>query len=138
TENGNPMGWSLHTVPIQKAVEEGIVERINAKKSSSSSSLESREHFLKRIRSECIDEEQWLQEYCCQPADEASAFISYEMIVPCEADCMKDFGYLATCVNPLYLGVDFARTRNLTVMDVGEKLAMLSGTAFALNSTIRH
>src|SRR5205814_2966896 len=31
-ENGNPMGWSLHTVPIQKAVEEGLVERINAKK----------------------------------------------------------------------------------------------------------
>ena len=25
-ENGNPMGWSLHTIPIQKAVEEGLVE----------------------------------------------------------------------------------------------------------------
>src|SRR5882724_10049420 len=29
TENENPMGWSLHTVPIQKAVDQGIVERIN-------------------------------------------------------------------------------------------------------------
>src|SRR5205823_11052184 len=29
-ERGNPMGWSLHTVPLQKAVEEGLVERINA------------------------------------------------------------------------------------------------------------
>src|SRR5580765_4262110 len=33
-ENGNPMGWSLHTVPIQKAVEQGLVERINEKKSA--------------------------------------------------------------------------------------------------------
>src|SRR5882724_5231789 len=28
TERGNPMGWSLHTVPVQKAVEEGLVEKI--------------------------------------------------------------------------------------------------------------
>src|SRR6266542_3655886 len=30
-ENDNPMGWSLHSVPIQNAVEQGIVERINEK-----------------------------------------------------------------------------------------------------------
>src|SRR5262245_33338534 len=30
-KNGNSMGWSLHEVPIQKAVDEGIVERINKK-----------------------------------------------------------------------------------------------------------
>src|ERR1051325_9506982 len=28
TERGNPMGWSLHSVPVQKAVEEGLVEKI--------------------------------------------------------------------------------------------------------------
>src|SRR5260221_8111721 len=54
TENGNPMGWSLHTVPIQKAVEEGIVERINKKNGQS----ESREAFLARLQAECIDQEQ--------------------------------------------------------------------------------
>jgi len=31
TERGNPMGWSLHTVPLHKAVEQGLVEKINAK-----------------------------------------------------------------------------------------------------------
>src|SRR6266404_7114379 len=30
-ERGNPMGWSLHSVPLQKAVEQGLVERINEK-----------------------------------------------------------------------------------------------------------
>src|SRR5882762_6016166 len=54
TENGNPMGWSLHTVPIRKAVEQGLVERINSK----SGGRESREEFLERIKTECIDEEQ--------------------------------------------------------------------------------
>jgi phage FluMu gp28-like protein len=66
TERENPMGWSLHTVPVQKAVEEGLVEKINRK----SGRQETREEFLARLRAECIDEEQWLQEYCCTAADE--------------------------------------------------------------------
>lgn len=28
-ERGNRMGWSLHTIPIQRAVEDGLVERID-------------------------------------------------------------------------------------------------------------
>src|SRR5258706_1921854 len=65
-EKDNPMGWSLHTVPIENAVAQGLVEKINEK----SGREESREDFLQRLRSECIDEEQWLQEYCCTHADE--------------------------------------------------------------------
>src|SRR5258708_25959540 len=57
-QDGNPMGWSLHTVPIQKAVKQGIVERINEK----SGRNETRKSFLSRLRAECIDQEQWLQE----------------------------------------------------------------------------
>jgi phage FluMu gp28-like protein len=118
-ERGNPMGWSLHSVPIQKAVEQGIVEKINA----ASGENETREEFLARIRRECIDEEQWLQEYCCIPADESSAFITYEMIQSCEDDsARKDFAYLEQCQNPLYLGADIARTQHLTVFDVEEKI----------------
>src|SRR5580765_8471592 len=30
-ERGNPMGWSLHRVPLQRAVDQGLVERINQK-----------------------------------------------------------------------------------------------------------
>jgi hypothetical protein len=39
---------------------------------------------MARLHAECIDEEQWQQEYCCQPADEASAFLSHEVITACE------------------------------------------------------
>jgi len=116
-ERGNKMGWSLHTVPLQKAVDQGLVERINEKTGRN----ESREAYLKRIHDECIDEEQWLQEYCCVPADESTAFLSYDLIHSCEdANALKDFDYLLDCKNPLYVGVDVARKKDLFVIDVGE------------------
>lgn len=118
-QRGNKMGWSLHTIPIQNAVEQGIVEKINA----ATGRNESREDWLARQRAECIDEEQWLQEYCCIPADESSAFISYDMITACEDDSARtNFAYLLDCKNPLYLGFDVARTKHLSVIDVEEKV----------------
>ena len=122
---GNPKKWSLHTVPIHRAVEQGLVARINKKTGGS----ESNEAFLARIRAECIDEEQWLQEYCCKPADENSAFFSYEMINSCADPAIKLMtvpDLLNYCAaHPrcsLYMGVDVGRTKNLFVMDVGEKV----------------
>ena len=118
-EKKNRMGWSLHTVPLLKAVEQGLVKRINEKTGAN----ESDEEFLARTHSECIDEDQWKQEYCCQPGDEASAFLTYDILQPCLAeDCLKDFNYLRQCKNPLWLGMDFARVRDLTVIDVGEQI----------------
>jgi phage FluMu gp28-like protein len=123
-ERGNPMGWSLHRVPLQRAVDQGLAERINQK----SGQERTREEFLKRIRAECIDEEQWLQEYCCQPADESSAFISYELINACADPELR----LATLEDmesaalggrrELFLGVDVARKKDLCVLDLGERI----------------
>lgn len=107
-ERGNPMGWSLHSVPLQTAIEQGLVERIQSKgktnecwwtnhKSEKSRLVDgagggdqeaadpaSRAAFFARLQSECIDNEQWQQEYCCVPGDDAAAFLSYEMITACE------------------------------------------------------
>jgi phage FluMu gp28-like protein len=108
-ERGNPMGWSLHSVPLQTAVEQGLVERIQKKgartnecwwtnlKSEKSrlaggagrsdqeaADPASRAAFFERLRAECIDDEQWQQEYCCVPGDDAAAFLSYEVITGCE------------------------------------------------------
>jgi len=74
------MGWSLHETPIQKAVEDGLVERINAVAKTNYS----RQEWLALQQSECIDQEQWDQEYCCLPADESAAFFPYDMITACE------------------------------------------------------
>jgi phage FluMu gp28-like protein len=157
-ERGNRMGWSLHTIPIQAAVDQGLVEKINAANAAraggengAGDSLSypgaeggklaveeervscdqgdkapersARKEWLRRQRAECIDEEQWLQEYCCVPADEATAFIPFELLNQCtEPDCLKDFEYLAACRNPLFLGIDVARKKDLCVLDVGERV----------------
>ena len=141
TRNGNPMGWSLHTVSLQLAVEQGLVERINKKTGAN----ESREAFLKRLRAECIDEEQWNQEYCCLPADESAAFLTYEMLTACEEPGLKlmSIGELVHALSPsegervgvrgcpstldprpstLFLGMDVGRFQDLCVIDVGEKI----------------
>ena len=118
-ERGNKMGWSLHTIPIQRAVADGIVEKINA----ATGNHDTREAWLARQRAECVDEEQWLQEYCCIPADESTAFITYEMIAGCEDDSAPmTFDELQKCTGQIYLGFDVARTTDLSVIDVEEKV----------------
>jgi len=138
-EHGNKMGWSLHTIPIQRAVEDGLVEKIDvatggdwSKQFAQRTNRELttlREFWLAQQRAECIDEEQWLQEYCCIPADEATAFISYEMITSCEESGLRlmsvdEFIRLnenrAADAATYYLGLDVARKKDLCVLDVGE------------------
>src|SRR5438093_11609493 len=76
---------SLHSVSLQAAVDQGLVEKINKK----TGRTESRQAFLGRLRAECIDQEQWLQEYCCTPADENSAFFPYDLLNACEDRTLK-------------------------------------------------
>lgn len=130
-ERGNPMGWSLHTVPIQKAVEEGLVEKIDRATGGSwtrewneaGSPGTLREFWLRKQRAECVDEEQWKQEYCCIPADEASAFLSYDLIASCEDNGLRLWDEISgLSAESLYLGVDVARKTDLCVLDLGEKV----------------
>lgn len=144
-ERGNKMGWSLHTIPIQRAVKDGIVEKIDAatggswtarkaesEKAESGKQIGLREFWLAQQRAECIDEEQWLQEYCCVPADESTAFINYDLITGVEDRGLKLISpeelirFLSTADpkgrNPFYVGVDVARRKDLCVIDVGEKV----------------
>ena len=94
-----------------------------------------RSYWLAQQRAECIDEEQWLQEYCCVPADESAAFISYEMLNACSdpeirlmsiPELMEYAGRASQSADAqkfaLYLGVDVARKTDLCVFDVGEKI----------------
>jgi phage FluMu gp28-like protein len=122
-ENGNRMNWSVHTVTLAKAVGQGLVEKINQKTGGN----ESRADFIARLESECIDQEQWDQEYCCIPASESSAFISYDMLDACQEQglALMSVDQLAGSLSPsarLYIGMDVARKNNLCVIDVGEKI----------------
>lgn len=64
------------------------------------------------------DEEGWQQEYLCQFLDEATAWLTYELILGCESEqATTDVPEpLDAALGELYLGVDVGRRRDLTVL----------------------
>ncbi len=123
---GNPKGFSLHTVTLQDAIDQGFLEKLKTKlpPDDARQEMDAGEYF-DFIRAGCPDEETFQQEYMCQPSDDASAFLTYDLIRGCEYPANepweKTIRELAECKNPLYLGVDVGRDHDLTVMWLLEK-----------------
>ncbi|MEI7729188.1 MAG: terminase family protein [Verrucomicrobiota bacterium] len=125
-------GWSHHRVTLADAAAQGLVDRINRKNNGE----ETPESFVQRLHSECLSEDEWLQEYCCTPANEQCGFLTGELITACEE---PDAGattwsleQLRMARNPLYLGVDVGRKHDLTVLDVGELIGDVMHDRFRL------
>ena len=104
--NGNPMEWSPHKIPIQDAVNAGIVERINAK----TGKKRTRAQFLKSCRAKCLTESDYLEEYMCVPQDTAGQLISWDTIITCTDDRYASAsGNIAAEEGEFGVGVDVAR-----------------------------
>jgi len=104
------IAWSLHTTPIQTAVNEGLVDKICQRKITE----EEKQNWLKEQQAKCVDESIWHQEYCCVAIDEATVFLPYEMIASCELDNVLKS--LEKITGDLYVGMDIGRTKDLTVI----------------------
>jgi len=116
---------SVHKTTIIDAVNDGIVDKIFKRKTSP----EERRQWLDDLRAECIDEDQWLQEYMCVPVDEANAFLPYEMIAACEDQhVLWNNGLPDHVEGNLYLGMDIGRKKDLTVIWIVEKLGLMKFT----------
>lgn len=113
--------WSLHTTTIQEAVDDGLLDKILKRKSTK----KEREEWLNEQHANCYDENTWLQEYCCQAVDETQAFLTYDMITSCESDVLRS---LEDIQNPLYVGVDIGRKKDLTVIWVVESVGKVKFT----------
>ena len=74
------LDYSVHTVPIQLAVEEGVADRICGRKLTK----KEREEWLEQEHKGCLTEAIWQEEYCCNPQDESKAMIGYDLIHSCE------------------------------------------------------
>ena len=107
------LDYSVHTVPIQLAVEEGLADRICGRRLS----RKEREAWLENEHKGCLTEAIWQEEYCCNPQDESKAMISYDLIHSCERQGVLG---LEKAKGPLYLGCDVARHRHLYVIYVFE------------------
>lgn len=116
---------SVHCTTILEAVEDGIVDRIMRRETTP----EEQQEWLENLRAECLDEEQWLQEYMCVPIDEASAFLSYEMIAAISSsNVLWHNGIPETVSGDLYLGMDIGRKKDLSVIWLDEKIGPMKFT----------
>jgi len=114
--------WSRHRVPIHDAVAQGLADRITGRKLTD----EERAAWIEEERKNCGDPFTWQQEYLCMPVDEATAFLTYEMIESCEeADLVLS---LDGIVGDLYLGMDIGRKKDLSVIWILEKIGPMRFT----------
>ncbi len=111
------LNWSLHTTDIFTAVDEGLYDKILGRKASK----QEKEDWLKELERDSFDNATWLEEYCCIPVDDATAFLTYELIEKAEFnDALIDD--LSQIKGDLFVGVDIGRRKDLTVISIIEKI----------------
>lgn len=130
---GNPKKFSHHKVTIEDAIRDGLLIKLKqqwAKLDPDDARLVMTEdEWLQSQRDECPDEETWQQEYMCNPSDDASAFLSYELIDGSKYGAGEEWETdLLDTKNPLYVGVDVGRDHDLTVIWVFEKVGGINLT----------
>lgn len=150
-KNGK-MPWSYHFVDIHKAVEQGYLDKIMGRKTTH----EERTKWLLEEQAATGDESVWLQEYCCIPVDESTAWLTFDLIKTCEVedigrrfavkydknsgdstitDLINDVsGFLAELYgitykdSRFYVGVDIGRNKDLTAIWLIEKIGSIHYT----------
>jgi len=99
-DTGDDEIWSRHSVDIYQAVADGLPRNID------------------ELRTGLADEDAWAQEYELKYLDEASAWLSYELITSCEDPrAGKPELYQG---GPCFVGVDIGRRNDLFIIDVEE------------------
>lgn len=121
TESGNPKRISHHKVTLKDALEQGFLWKLQQGLPADNEQQAMDEAtYYEWVRAGCADEESFQQEYMCHPADDAGAFLEYDLIAASEygreADWQKTEG------DQLYIGVDIGRKKDLTVIWVLERL----------------
>ena len=109
--------WYAQKTDIHEAVAQGLVDRIYGRKTTAAE----QKAWLEQERRDCADEEAWLEEYCCKASDEAHSFFTYDLIAGIEEDNV--LCALNKTKYDLFVGVDIARRKHLTVIWVWERVA---------------
>lgn len=137
---GNPKGFALHTVTLQNALDQGFLYKLQQALPAGDERLAMDEaEYFEFIRKACASEEIFLQEYMCEPADDAGAFLSYDQIAACEYQAGEDWemgktGKMADGrpADGLFIGIDVGRKRDLTVAWVLERVSGILFTRMVL------
>ncbi len=103
------LNWSLHRCDINKAIDDGLLEKMFNRKVKPKEKKE----WIDNLKSDCADDYSWQEEYLCIPVDESTSFLPYDLIMKCllKDDQRKmDRGAFSA------LGVDVGRKQDLTVL----------------------
>jgi phage FluMu gp28-like protein len=111
---GEKSDWSIHKTDIFQAVADGLVDKILKRPATE----EEKQQFIDRCRR--LSRDNFGQEYGCIASDEATAFLTYDLIATCEDSSAGDPSKYAG--GPVYVGNDIARRRDLWVAWVDEKI----------------
>lgn len=117
----NPKNISLHRVTLTDALDQGFLKKLKTKLPANDprQSMDESEYY-NFIKNACANEKSFLQEYMCQPFDDESSFLSFDDLEGCfyEHDTSWNQCSHGACI----MGVDLARTKDLSVFAVFEKL----------------
>lgn len=124
-ERNNPKAISLHRVTLQDALDQGFLFKLQQMLPADDQRQAMDEAaYFDFVRSGCADEESFQQEYMCNPADDDTAFLEYDLIAACEYASDVDWSKRES--GPIYTGIDIGRKKDLTVAwqleDVGGRL----------------
>jgi len=121
---GNPKDWHVYRVTLQDALDCGFLYKLQCKLPETDKRVSMDEAaYFEFVKSKAADEETFNQEYMCVPSDDASAFISYELVDGAKYSLNVDWQKVGT--GDLYLGVDIGRTTDLTCFWLEEKVSGL-------------
>jgi len=116
-EKGNPKNISLHRVTLQDALDQGFLFKLQQMLPAGDQRQAMDEAaYFDFVRSGCADEESFQQEYMCNPADDDTAFLEYDLIAACEYGSGTNWqGRDPLTRGRLYTGIDIGRKKDLTV-----------------------
>ena len=117
----NSKGISLHRVTLTDALEQGFLQKLKQKLPPEDPRQNMDEgDYYNFIKNSCASEKSFLQEYMCQPMDDDNAFLAFEALEGCFYQ--TDNQWRNCSHGPLFMGVDLARTQDLSVFTIIEKL----------------
>jgi len=121
-EGGNPKKISLHRVTLEDALDQGFLYKLQLKLPDGHPVLDMVEsEYFDYIKSRAADEETFMQEYMCEPADDSSIFIESDLYAAAEYSPNEKWEKPLEECGSLYLGVDIGRHKDLTSITVAEK-----------------
>jgi phage FluMu gp28-like protein len=126
-ERGNPKNISLHRVTLQDALDQGFLYKLQQALPPDAEQQEMDEaEYFDFVKSGCADEESFLQEYMCQPADDETAFLEYDLIAGVEYSKGEEWELKYSSDlgrgRRLFAGLDIGRKKDLTVLWILELL----------------